>query len=179
MQSSAGVTLRAFLILGCAVGVPAIALMGTSWSECFKKFQKLEIPAILNPASASTPAVTSEPSQAAPPSLAVTLPERSPTVLPGPSLDTNSTGNSGLPTGVHEIEIKLRQFGATYYVLEAWGSEGQLYRFFCKMAVGGDADFTHCFEATDADPLQAMRQVLQQIEAWRDGEGLSTAPSRA
>ena len=37
-----------------------------------------------------------------------------------------------------------------------------------KMAVAGSADYVHCFEATHADPLQAMQQVLRQVETWRD-----------
>jgi hypothetical protein len=44
-----------------------------------------------------------------------------------------------------------------------------MYRFYCKMAVGGSAQYTRCFEATHADPLQAMVQVLRQVETWRDG----------
>jgi len=67
----------------------------------------------------------------------------------------------------HLIPDRLRQLGATYYLLESWGSEQQMYRFYCKMAVGGSADYTRYFEASHSDPLQAMRQVLQQVEAWR------------
>jgi hypothetical protein len=46
-----------------------------------------------------------------------------------------------------------------------------MYRFYCKMAVGGSAHYTRCFEATHADPVQAMGQVLGQVEAWRGGTG--------
>ena len=53
----------------------------------------------------------------------------------------------------------IAQLGATYYLLESWGNDQQLYRFYCKMAVGGSADYTRYFEATDADPLQAMLGV--------------------
>ncbi len=67
------------------------------------------------------------------------------------------------------IPDRLRQLGATYYLLESWGSEPQMYRFYCKMAMGGNADYTRYFEAADADPLQAMVQVLQQVETWRGG----------
>jgi hypothetical protein len=65
------------------------------------------------------------------------------------------------------IPQRLRELGATYYLLEAWGSDQQMYRFYCKMAVGGSADYTRCFEASHGDPLQAMRQVLQEVETWR------------
>lgn len=67
------------------------------------------------------------------------------------------------------IPERLRQLGATYYLLEAWGNDQQMYRFYCKMAVGGSADYTRYFEASHSDPLQAMQQVLQQVEAWRSG----------
>ena len=62
------------------------------------------------------------------------------------------------------IQERLRRLGATYYLLESWGNDRQMYRFYCKMAIGGSAAYTRCFEATDANPLQAMRQVLRQIE---------------
>ena len=67
-----------------------------------------------------------------------------------------------------DIQHRLRQLGATYYLLELWGSEGQ-YRFYCKMALGGNPDFSRYFEATDSDPLRAMAKVLAQVESWRAG----------
>lgn len=65
------------------------------------------------------------------------------------------------------IQERLRQLGATYYLLESWGSREQLYRFYCKVAVGGNPNYTQYFEATDSDPLRTMTRVLQQVEAWR------------
>jgi hypothetical protein len=57
--------------------------------------------------------------------------------------------------------------GAVYYLLEAWGNQEQLYRFYCKMAIGGNTSYTRYFEATDVDPLTAMGKVLREVEAWR------------
>ncbi len=54
-------------------------------------------------------------------------------------------------------------------MLESWGSREQLYRFYCKVAVGGNPNYTHYFEATGSDPLAAMADVLGQVEAWRAG----------
>jgi len=179
MQSSAAVTLRAFLMLACVVGIPAFALSGTSWSELVKKFQNIQVPAILNLASASSSATSDEAPRLPLPKLAEMSPKPSPAVNHTSRPEANFAANTQIPPGIHEIENKLQQFGATYYVLEAWGSDEQLYRFYCKMAVGGNADFTHCFEATDADPLQAMLHVLKQVEAWREGEGLPKAPTSA
>jgi hypothetical protein len=65
------------------------------------------------------------------------------------------------------MERKLREYGATYYLLETWGNEGELYRFHCKMAVGNNPNYTRHFEATDRDALQAMSQVLERVESWR------------
>lgn len=65
------------------------------------------------------------------------------------------------------LERRLREYGAIYYLLETWGSEGELYRFHCKMAIGSNPNYTRHFEATNRDALQAMSQVLEQIEAWR------------
>ncbi|MCC6126474.1 MAG: hypothetical protein IT426_16060 [Pirellulales bacterium] len=75
----------------------------------------------------------------------------------------------GAANAFSQIQDRLKQLGATYYLLETWGNRQQFYRFYCKMAVAGNTDFTHCFEATDADPLQAMADVLKQVEAWRNG----------
>ncbi len=67
------------------------------------------------------------------------------------------------------IQRRLREYGATYYLLETWGNAGELYRFHCKMAVGSNPNYTRHFEATDRDALRAMTQVLERVEAWRGG----------
>lgn len=64
---------------------------------------------------------------------------------------------------------RLRDLGATYYLLETWGRRGELYRFHCKMAIAGNPDYTRYFEATDSDPSRAMQSVLRQVEGWRSG----------
>jgi hypothetical protein len=81
--------------------------------------------------------------------------------------------NSSLPltsfagtTPFAQIQDRLKQLGATYYLLETWGNQQQLYRFYCKMAVGGNTNYTHCFEYISADPMQAMSEVLKQVESW-------------
>jgi len=67
-----------------------------------------------------------------------------------------------------DMERRLRQHGATYYLLETWGQSGELYRFHCRMAVASNASYTRHFEATDRDALKAMSDVLAQVEAWRN-----------
>jgi hypothetical protein len=68
------------------------------------------------------------------------------------------------------VEHRLRKLGATYYLLETWGNQQQMYRFYCKMAIGGSTEFTRYFEATHGEPLQAMLDVLRQVEAWKSGK---------
>jgi hypothetical protein len=64
-------------------------------------------------------------------------------------------------------EMRLRDLGATHYMLETWGPDNNRYRFVCKMAIGGNADVNRYFQAVDDDPWQAMETVLQQVEQWR------------
>ena len=87
---------------------------------------------------------------------------------PGPESPLAATPVAEVDQFTH-IQSRLRQLGASYYLLESWGNGQQLYRFYCRVAVEGNPDFTHCFEATDSDPLRAMAQVLQQIETWQTG----------
>lgn len=67
------------------------------------------------------------------------------------------------------MERKLREYGATYYLLETWGNQREMFRFHCKMAVGNDPNYTRHFEAIDTDALRAMHQVVNRVEAWRAG----------
>ena len=64
---------------------------------------------------------------------------------------------------------RLKKLGATYYWLEAWGDQEHEYRFFCRMAVGGNPHVTRPFYSVDSDPVKAMNQVLQQVKNWQDG----------
>jgi hypothetical protein len=64
---------------------------------------------------------------------------------------------------------RFRELGATYYLLEAWGADGQHYRFHCEMAIAGNPHHTRHFEKTDSDPMRAVARVLREVEAWRAG----------
>jgi hypothetical protein len=37
------------------------------------------------------------------------------------------------------------------------------------MAVGGDPSYAYYFEAVDSAPLEAMAEVVRQVENWRAG----------
>jgi len=79
-------------------------------------------------------------------------------------------GVQGVTNPFVAIQDRLRQLGATYYLLETWGNQRQFFRFYCQMSVGGNASYTHYFEATNPDPMAAMADVLRQVEAWRLGK---------
>jgi len=64
-------------------------------------------------------------------------------------------------------EMRLRELGATHYMLETWGPDNNRYRFVCKMAIGGNAEVNRYFQAIDENPWQAMETVLRQVEDWR------------
>jgi hypothetical protein len=120
---------------------------------------------------ASTPAASQTQALAATQSAVVPIEYQAPAELcsvPAPIADPAGQ-NAKAADPFHAIQERLRQLGATYYLLESWGNQQQMYRFYCKMAVGGSAQYARCFEATHTDPLQSMVEVLQQVEAWRKG----------
>ncbi|MGA2616962.1 MAG: hypothetical protein ABSF26_05075 [Thermoguttaceae bacterium] len=83
-----------------------------------------------------------------------------------------SSALPGVPAGKEPfgyVQERLRQLGATYYLLESWGDQKREFRFYCRMAIGGNSQYTRSFWAIDNDPLRAMGQVLQQVETWRQG----------
>ena len=88
--------------------------------------------------------------------------------LGGPIPANVATGVASLDP-FSAMQKLLKQQGATYYLLETWGSDGELYRFHAKMSVAGNPNYTRHFEATDRDALGAMRNVVAQVEAWRAG----------
>jgi hypothetical protein len=69
------------------------------------------------------------------------------------------------------VQDRLRQLGATYFVLETCGDEKRDFRFYCRMSVGGNPRVTQPFWCFDSDPLKAMTQVLKQVEDWQSGGG--------
>jgi hypothetical protein len=159
-------------MLACSVAIPVLAIWGASWTDIAKKFQNIHCPTILNLASAA-PATAASASEAPPftPGNLSAQSRPTPVVAPPLPLAPAATAKAAVaPTNCREIQDRLERLGATHYVLESWGNDQQLYRFCCTMAVAGNADYVHCFEATHSDPLRAMQQVLQQIETWREGQ---------
>jgi hypothetical protein len=67
------------------------------------------------------------------------------------------------------IQQRLQATGALHYRLETAGSNGELFRFQCKMGLPNNPNYVSYFEATSSDATTAMQQVLDQVEAWRAG----------
>ncbi len=115
----------------------------------------------MTPISPSPPNGTSDPQASA----------QSPDAAGGASTDQSHSAD-GCTVQFRRMEQRLRDLGATYYLLETWGTNGDRYRFFCKMSLAGNADYNRnrIFQATAADPMQAMQDVLAQVEQWRSGK---------
>ncbi len=141
-------------------------------------------PALASPAPTTEPARTPLPQE--PPNMAATWPGET-AQRPGsgvvPARFETTADPNGQPARLSpapsqpaetdrftQIQNRLRQLGATYFLLESMGGPQPTYRFHCRMAVGGNPSITRPFEATEAEPLRAMSQVLQQVEAWASGQ---------
>ena len=108
--------------------------------------------------------------------LATSGPAANPIALVSATSPTNGPSVSG--TGISaDGDLKqqlephfslLQSLGAADYRLERWGSGGTLYRFHCAIALGSDNDFTREFDAVDADPVAAVRQVVGEATAWQN-----------
>ncbi len=62
----------------------------------------------------------------------------------------------------------LRKLGAANYSLAHWGSEGNLYRFHCSIPFGAEGLMSREFDAIEADPVAAVRQVVGEVTSWQN-----------
>jgi hypothetical protein len=85
----------------------------------------------------------------------------------GAASQTPGNANANADATIKAIHERLKQLGATYYVLEPCGDRMDSFRCFSKVAIGGNPHVTRNFQQIDADPVKAMSTVLQQIEDWR------------
>lgn len=60
---------------------------------------------------------------------------------------------------------KLNQLGVRQYSLEP-AAEPHMFRFSCDFTPDDNPRLTHRFEAEAGQPLNAVRKVIQQVEAW-------------
>jgi hypothetical protein len=83
-------------------------------------------------------------------------------------LPTSSEPPRSAPTDPFTaMQTRLQQLGATYVLLESIGNRQEVYRCYCRVAIGGDPSYAYYFEAIDSAPLTAMSQVVRQVEQWR------------
>jgi hypothetical protein len=61
----------------------------------------------------------------------------------------------------------LRSRGVADYSMSQWGTSSGLYRFRCSAPSGTGGMFQRHFEAVSADPAEAARRVLADVEAWQ------------
>lgn len=68
------------------------------------------------------------------------------------------------PDYLETLTTRLRELGAGYYLLECWGQQQKVYRFYCQMGEAGPQATS--FEAVAPDQVSAVERVLDQAEAW-------------
>jgi hypothetical protein len=93
---------------------------------------------------------------AAPVHLIRTLASETTTPAPAPTA-------SGLTW--REATRRLEEIGITDYRLER-GNTPERFLFACRFSPGGDERIVQRFEAEAAEPLEAVEDVLEQVERW-------------
>lgn len=81
---------------------------------------------------------------------------------PGPGIATEKSGER-----FEAIPQRLKQLGAEYLKLESVAGSELQYRFRCTVPLPGSEAYGRQFEVTASDPVEAMQQVLAQVEAWQ------------
>ncbi len=86
-------------------------------------------------------------------------------VVPGRAINTSVQTPVSVDRFTY-IQNRLRQLGATYFLLEMFEGreEEERYRFHCCIPVGGNPSYTRKYEALDSSPIGAMAGVLAQVE---------------
>lgn len=67
-------------------------------------------------------------------------------------------------TQVEQLRQRFTELGATYVLLERVGVEGDRYRFTCHMPVAANSPYREQLQAVATDPIEAMSQVLADLE---------------
>ena len=148
--------MRAILLLGCLLALPILAICGSSLPDVLHTALEGRLPGI-------------EPSPARPDREA---PQFVPNATPeaGSRKETsNRVASPSVPNSQAQIEQRLQQLGASYYRLEEWGNRRECFRFLCEMPVGSDPNLARSFQAVRTDRLDAMADVLRQVETHRGG----------
>jgi hypothetical protein len=181
MQSSSVVTFRALIMLGCLVAVPMVAAFRTSLPDAFHGLLAGQWPgdsdlpqSEVGDAPRFEPVMPGDMASVAPPRRmppTANINRMPPTASPLPAAMPRV-----VPVGYEApiaaepvdrftyVQDRLKQLGATYYLLEMFEGREEQYRFHCCIPVGGNLSYTRKYEALDPSPLGAMVKVLQQVE---------------
>jgi len=150
-------------MLGCLVTVPLIAMFGTSPPEV------VDLSPAFHPAEQC--AAAERPGPVAEPPHGEVIPASYQTWVQSDEQRGAQSPEERGPLGLADdrlatLQRYLRQLGATYYRLESWGNEGPRFRFECRVAFDRASPCARHFEATDRDAMQAIAEVVRQVEAW-------------
>lgn len=176
---------RALVVMAFLVAVPAYAMYGGSLPDVARiVLAQLSAAGAERPCEPQTDAPQFRPTEVAgPPSheLLVTTAEveqlePEPVVTPASFASRQADEAQSRVTPVayqpNEQELlqlaqrRLAELGATSCRLDPWGSEGQRFRFQCKVALRGNPGWARHFEAVSSNPTQAVDQVMQDVESW-------------
>jgi hypothetical protein len=156
MRSSGGSAIRALLLLGCLLALPVLAIWGSSLPEAVHTALEGRVPGV--------PPAAAEPDR------------EPPRFVPTPAAEGNrpagQADRAAAPSAQNpqaRIEQRLQQLGASYYRLEEWGDRRECFRFICEMPLGDSPQPARAFQAIRDDRLEAMAEVLRQVEAYRGG----------
>ncbi|QEG38046.1 hypothetical protein [Bythopirellula goksoeyrii] len=100
-----------------------------------------------------------------------TIPASSPISLVSatlPSPEAKVSASDDLASQLEPHFSLLRKLGAADYSLAHWGTEGNLYRFHCSIPFGNEGLMSREFDAIDADPVAAVRQIVGEVTSWQN-----------
>ncbi|MDR2763072.1 MAG: hypothetical protein LBB88_10745 [Planctomycetaceae bacterium] len=90
---------------------------------------------------------------------------------------TNTANAINAQRNFSDIEKELQQLGATYYWLEKWGDQGELFRFRCYVNPHGNSvvadnqpnsnKYQKYFQHIDNDQIRVMEHVIDEIKKWK------------
>jgi len=69
---------------------------------------------------------------------------------------------------VESLIIRLKALGTTYYQLQPWGNQGELFRISCLVAPSESYSYKKYFHAIDSDVVTVMEKVIADIEKWQN-----------
>lgn len=180
--------LRSAILLAALFGLPAWAIIGNPWESTPDPGPSARRETPIQSTARAPIESNSAPTEPVSPPASRVAPE-APQVAQAAFAEDSTATHHAVPSSVartaadeyaqrashgayrwQEIQHRLRELGATYYLLETWGPGGEQFRFHCQVAVAGNSSYARSFEAVGANALEAMEEVLQQVELWRAGD---------